>query len=135
MLWNNTAFYNFISRNLVLCCVRSLREKCPHSAFFWSVFPRIRTEFGEILRIRENTDQKKTPYLDTFYAMCDIILSYDLKLRPWFILSDMILYCILWKNIEFYDFILRNISLFIVRVLPSNFSYKLVGNKIAEAEG
>ena len=35
-------------------------------SFFWSVFPRIRTEYGEILRIythsiriRENTDQKK----------------------------------------------------------------------------
>ena len=28
----------------------SLREKCPYSEFFWSVFSRIRTEYGEILR-------------------------------------------------------------------------------------
>ena len=28
-----------------------LREKCPKRSFFWSVFPRIRTEKGEILRI------------------------------------------------------------------------------------
>ena len=27
----------------------SLREKCPNSEFFWSVFSRIRTEYGEIL--------------------------------------------------------------------------------------
>ena len=45
-------------------------------SFFWSVFPRIRTEYGEILRIsqhsvrmQENTDQKKTLYLDTYHAM------------------------------------------------------------------
>ena len=29
----------------------ALREKCPYSEFFWSVFSRIRTEYGEILRI------------------------------------------------------------------------------------
>ena len=26
----------------------SLREKCPYSEFFWSVFSLIRTEYGEI---------------------------------------------------------------------------------------
>ena len=42
----------------------SLRKKCPYSELFWFVFSRIRTEFGEILRIspysvqmRENADQ------------------------------------------------------------------------------
>ena len=29
----------------------SLREKCPNSEFFWSLFSCIRTEYGEILRI------------------------------------------------------------------------------------
>ena len=29
----------------------SLREKCQYLEFFWSVFSRIRTEYGEILRI------------------------------------------------------------------------------------
>ena len=45
-------------------------------SFFWSVFSRIRTGSGDLLRkfpysvrVRENTDQKKTPYLDTFYAV------------------------------------------------------------------
>ena len=28
-------------------------------SFFWSVFSRIQTEYGEILRMRENMDQKK----------------------------------------------------------------------------
>ena len=49
--------------------VRTLREKCPYSEFFWSVFSRIWTEYGEILhsspcffRIWENTDSKKSEY-------------------------------------------------------------------------
>ena len=43
-------------------CVKSVQI----GSFFWSVFSRIRTEYGEIrsispylVRIRENTDQKK----------------------------------------------------------------------------
>ena len=46
-----------------------LREKCPYSKFFWSVFSRIRTEYGEIrsistyfVRMRENTDQNNFEY-------------------------------------------------------------------------
>ena len=41
--------------------------KCPYSEFFWSVFSRIVTEYGEILTIppysvwmRENMDQKNS---------------------------------------------------------------------------
>ena len=43
----------------------TLREKCLYSEIFWSVFSRIWSEYGEILRIspssvqmRENMDQK-----------------------------------------------------------------------------
>ena len=43
-------------------CVKSIQIR----SFFWSVFSRIRTEYGEIrsiipytVRVRENTDQKK----------------------------------------------------------------------------
>ena len=43
-------------------CVKSVRIR----GFFWSVFSRIRTEYGEILsnsvRMRENTDQKISEY-------------------------------------------------------------------------
>ena len=49
----------------------TLREKCPYSEFLWSVFSRIRTEYGEILhissysvRIQENADQKNSEYRD-----------------------------------------------------------------------
>ena len=43
----------------------SLREKCPYSKFFWSVFSRIQTEYGERIcpysvRMRENTDRKNS---------------------------------------------------------------------------
>ena len=46
-----------------------LREKCPYSQFFWSVFFRIRTEYEEIqsispysIEIRENRNQKNSEY-------------------------------------------------------------------------
>ena len=47
----------------------TLREKCLYSEFFWLLFSRIRTEYGEILcispcsvQMRENTDQKNSEY-------------------------------------------------------------------------
>ena len=47
----------------------TLRKKCPCSELFWSVFPRIWTEYGEIwsispysVRIRENTDQNNSEH-------------------------------------------------------------------------
>ena len=46
-----------------------LRKKCPYSELFWSVFSRIRTEYGEILRLSpnsvrmtENMDQSNSKY-------------------------------------------------------------------------
>ena len=63
-------------RKLRLICREShvllqdpFHEKCPFSEFFQSVFSRIRTEYGDLLRkspysvrMRENTDQKNTEY-------------------------------------------------------------------------
>ena len=56
----------------------SLREKCPYSALFWSVFSRtrvkyyIRTPYISIsVRMLENTDQNSSEYTDTFYAVLD----------------------------------------------------------------
>ena len=51
-------------------CLRiALREKCLYSRFFWSVFSRIRTEYGEILgispysvRLWGYTDQEISEY-------------------------------------------------------------------------
>ena len=47
----------------------TLRENCSYSELFWSVFFRIRTEYGEIwsicpysVRMRENTDQNNSEY-------------------------------------------------------------------------
>ena len=39
----------------------TLREKCPYSQFFWSVYSRIRTEYGE-RENTENTDQKNSKH-------------------------------------------------------------------------
>ena len=47
----------------------ALRKKCPYLELFWSVFSRIRTEYGEIrsislysVRMRENVDQNNSKY-------------------------------------------------------------------------
>ena len=46
-----------------------MRKKCPYSELFWSVPSRIRTEYGEMLRIypysvrmRQNVDQNNSEY-------------------------------------------------------------------------
>ena len=47
----------------------ALRKNCPYSELFWSTFPHIRTEYGEIwsiylysIRMRENADQYNSEY-------------------------------------------------------------------------
>ena len=69
-----------------------LPEKYPYLEFFWSVFSRIRPEYGEILcispylvQMRENTDQKKPQTLyrknkDTFHAVIPSFLRICLHL-------------------------------------------------------
>ena len=45
--------------------IMSLREKCPHSKFFWSVFSHVRTEYvisPYLVRMRKNADQKNYEY-------------------------------------------------------------------------
>ena len=79
------SFFSYVINILLFCnrpysipnnlhCVKSvhsqqptLREKCPYSELFWSVFSRFRTEYEEILsiypysdRMRENTDQNNS---------------------------------------------------------------------------
>ena len=48
---------------------KTLLKKRPYSELFWSVFPRIRTEYGEIgsmssysIGMRENTDENNSEY-------------------------------------------------------------------------
>ena len=57
-------------------------------SFFWSIFSRIRTKCVEIrsifsysTRIRENTDQKKTLYLDTFHALLSKLIIVHLSIN------------------------------------------------------
>ena len=65
------------------CSYHTLREKCPYSEFFWSAFPGIRTEYGEILhispysvRIRENMDKKNSEY-GNFSRILYLLLTYS----------------------------------------------------------
>ena len=51
--------------------IMSLREKCPHSKFFWSVFSHVRTEYvisPYLVRMRKHTDQK-TMNTNIFHAV------------------------------------------------------------------
>ena len=59
----------------------ALREKCLYSEFFWSVFGRILSEYGEIFRIfpylvrMRKIQTRKTPNTDTFHEVvkcCEI---------------------------------------------------------------
>ena len=58
------------------CCTVFPRTHCVKSvqirSFFWPLFSRIRTEYGEILSIFSSNagkyEPEKTPYLDTFQA-------------------------------------------------------------------
>ena len=61
---------NFYSENFRrISKEETLREKCPNMEFFWSVFSRIRTEYGDLLlksvysvQVRENKDQKNAVF-------------------------------------------------------------------------
>ena len=66
--FNDTSFLEDLQNS-------TLREKCPYSEFFWSVFSCIRTEYGEILcisphsiQMRENADQKNSKYRHFSYS-------------------------------------------------------------------
>ena len=56
-----------------------LHEKCPYSEFFWSVFSRTRTAYGDLLCISPYSIQmrtRKTLEKDTFYEIqtsCEIL--------------------------------------------------------------
>ena len=65
--WNN--IYNEYESNLNTNKNLSLREKCPYSEFFCSVYSSIRTEYREIqsgspysVQMQENMDQKNSEY-------------------------------------------------------------------------
>ena len=54
----------------------ALREKCPYSELFWSIFSRIRTEYGEIrsisphpVQMRENANQINSKYAQFLHSV------------------------------------------------------------------
>ena len=62
-----TELFNFFFTKMNFNKCLTLPEKCPYWEFFWSVFSRIWTEYGEIrsislylVRIRDNTYQKNS---------------------------------------------------------------------------
>ena len=63
----------------IVASKQSLREKCPYSEFFWSVFSRIRT--------------KKTPNSNTFHAVTGSCYNNLLTLKyPWSNLSTKVIF-------------------------------------------
>ena len=62
-----------------------LREKCPYSELFWRAFSRIRTEYGQILRISHIQSEcgklriRITPNTDTFHVVhciCELPIAF-----------------------------------------------------------
>ena len=58
------------------------RKKCPYLEFFWSVFSRIRTEYGDLQSLYFRTQSeygkiriRKAPNTDTFYAVLSQLLQ------------------------------------------------------------
>ena len=60
-----------------------LREKCPYSEFFWSVFSRIRTEYGEILGNagKYGPEKLRIRTLFTFTEKSDCDITFNLKIE------------------------------------------------------
>ena len=72
-------------------CVKSVQIQ----SIFWSVFSCIRTEYGDLrskypysVRIQENTDQKKTPYLNSVFDAVPFTHIINLSLQPGAFPSD-----------------------------------------------
>ena len=70
-------------------------------SFFWSVFSRIRTEYGDILcispysvRVRENTDQKKL-HIWTLFTQCRTDMN--VKVLVLFIYVEAIMHLLLYN--------------------------------------
>ena len=68
---------------VVLCCydLPALREKCPSTGFFWTLFSRIRAEYGVSFRIQSEygkiRTRKNSVFVDTLHkvlAMLTLIL-------------------------------------------------------------
>ena len=50
--------------------LKAYSKKCPYSELFWSAYPRIRTEYGDLqikspysVQMRKNKDQKNSEYV------------------------------------------------------------------------
>ena len=80
-------FIRYCFPSTLLFFQHTLREKCPYSQLFWSVFSHIRIKHGEILRIspysvrmRENTDQNNSEY--GHFLRSDTCGKFTLKSLP-----------------------------------------------------
>ena len=99
LLFGFVFFYiDMMTVPVFLLLTLKLREKYPYPEFFWSVFSRIGTEYGEILlispysiQIWKNTDQKNSEY--TRFLRCVKILCVAMK-------RSNSIYC--WANKRFF---------------------------------
>ena len=104
--------------------IPSLREKCPNTEFFlvpiflyldWIRDSLRKSRYS--VRIQENADQKKTPYLGTFYTL--LFLKTPLKGCVWSLfdidkLTDL--------NQSFIKFVLFNIGILVDHLKGTEFS-------------
>ena len=86
------------------CC--TLREKCPYSELFWSVFFHIRIEYGECGKIRTRI----TPNTGSFYTVVNypLVVSYLQQ-------------CHSGINLNYLHVIIISIHIFFLHFLVQNF--------------
>ena len=105
--WRCNSLTPGIKEKILKCLSFALRKKCPYPELFWSVFSRIRTEYGEIQSISpysfqmlENTDQK-TLGIWTLFTQYRFIISEFIMIS--FSLLSMLIVMLINCNLEKID--------------------------------
>ena len=96
---------NLTSTHKYFLC-NSLRQKCSYSEFFWSVFCRIQTEYGEMRNIafysvwmREYTDQKISEYGHFSRLNCQLWSLTEEEHFSIFMPWDDLQFCVRWNQL------------------------------------
>ena len=81
----------WIAIQLIKLFQASQCKKCPYSELFWSLFSRIRTEYGEIrsisaylVQMRENADQNNSEYGHFLRSECLLSIPLENTRNPMF---------------------------------------------------
>ena len=118
-----------------------LREKCPYSEFLWSVFSRIRTEYGEIWSIYAECFSFISalfliniyfPFPWLYYARRNLFSIFVFIINRHNVISTLSYHVIpqYWKNLQKASGEFRNVGLY--KYPPTNFNWITKSTKYSE---